>query len=63
MCETSWVDDNEVTVATGFLDAVDDGAFVVRLEGVECDVEGLYLGFGGCFYVCESCAALLFLSR
>ena len=35
--ESSRVNDDELAIAAGFLDTVDDGAFVIGLEGVKDD--------------------------
>ena len=41
MCESAGVDDNELSVASSFMDAVYDRAFVVGLEVVQRDAEVL----------------------
>ena len=53
MREATRVDDDAVDVAAGCLDTVDQGAFVVGLEGVEGGVHGGGVGFAGGFDVGE----------
>lgn len=65
--QSTWVDDDPVNVllavavgaeAGGFVDAVDDLAFVIGLVGCECEVElfGVRCGVG--FDVAEGCVAV-----
>lgn len=49
MCEPPRVDDDPVEAPAAGLDAVDDGALMVGLEGFEGGAEGGGVGFGGGF--------------
>lgn len=45
MCEAPRIDNHEVALATGFVDSIDDGAFVVGLERVKRDSQLVRLLF------------------
>lgn len=56
--EPAGVDDDELGGLARFVDAVDNGAFMVGLEVVHCEAEALALGFGCGDDVGERCAAV-----
>ena len=56
--EGARVDDDGVGVIAGGLDAVDDGAFVVGLEGGEGGAEGGGVGFAAAFDIGEGGGAV-----
>lgn len=53
VCEGARVDNDRVNIAPPFLDAVDDGALPVGLEGIELNVELGALGACSCDHVFE----------
>jgi len=58
MGEGTWIDDYSVDVTAGFVDAIDQGAFPVRLEVVEGYCEGWALFLSLWYYVGESCRTI-----
>ena len=58
MCESAWIHDDEVDVATCLMYAIDKDAFVVRLDVSEvCRLRGALFVCGG-DYVGEGCGAV-----
>jgi hypothetical protein len=47
VCETARVDDDELGLATGVVDSVDDGTFMVGLKVLDFDSQVFALRFGG----------------
>jgi len=58
VCEASRIDDDVLADAACFVDAVDDGSFVVRLEVLYLDAELAALGLRAFDDVRECCAAV-----